>query len=96
MEGRCLSFQVRRYAGEYGFVIEGISLNPIKGGGFAAMYGPDGKQREERILTADIDLDDPLVAKLSVDPVGHCFRPDFISHPSCKSESAGEREREKE
>ncbi|KAG7086258.1 hypothetical protein E1B28_002226 [Marasmius oreades] len=66
--------------------IEGTALNPIKGGGFAAIYGPDGRQLtpqiepgEERILYADIDLDDLLMAKLSVDPVGHYSRPDLLA-----------------
>ena len=48
------------------------------GGGFAAIYGPDGRQLtppidpgEETILYADIDLDLLRMAKLTVDPVGH-------------------------
>jgi aliphatic nitrilase len=48
------------------------------GGGFAAIYAPDGTQitptvppDEEIILYADIDLDATRMAKLVGDPVGH-------------------------
>lgn len=34
---------------------------------------------EEGILTADIDTDDILGAKLDFDPVGHYARPDLFS-----------------
>ncbi|KAJ7323053.1 carbon-nitrogen hydrolase [Mycena albidolilacea] len=56
------------------------------GGGFAAIYAPDGTQitptvppDEEIILYADIDLDATRMAKLVGDPVGHCSRPDLLS-----------------
>ncbi|KAJ7117605.1 carbon-nitrogen hydrolase [Mycena epipterygia] len=56
------------------------------GGGFAAIYGPDGTQitpptkpDEEIILYADIDLDAIKMAKLTADPVGHYSRPDLLS-----------------
>ncbi|KAK1236304.1 hypothetical protein PQX77_000466 [Marasmius sp. AFHP31] len=58
--------------------LEGTPWNPKNGGGFAAIYGPDGRQLtppvdpgEETILYADIDLDQLRMAKLTVDPVGH-------------------------
>ncbi|KAJ7913951.1 putative nitrilase [Mycena leptocephala] len=48
------------------------------GGGFAAIYAPDGTQitpttetNQEVIIYADIDLDDTKKAKLLADPVGH-------------------------
>jgi hypothetical protein len=48
------------------------------GGGFAAIYGPDGKQLtsatkpdEEVILYANFDSDQILLAKQCIDPVGH-------------------------
>ncbi|KAK7062815.1 hypothetical protein VNI00_000308 [Paramarasmius palmivorus] len=66
--------------------LEGVPLNPAKGGGFAAIYGPDGRQLtppvnpgEETILYADLDLDQIRTAKLLVDPVGHYSRPDLLS-----------------
>ncbi|KAK7062813.1 hypothetical protein VNI00_000306 [Paramarasmius palmivorus] len=66
--------------------LDGTPLNATKGGGFAAIYGPDGAQLtppvdpgEEKILYADIDLDQIRMAKLLVDPVGHYSRPDLLS-----------------
>ncbi|KAI5480126.1 nitrilase [Pseudohyphozyma bogoriensis] len=59
---------------------------PIEGGGWSAIYGPDGRQLtnavdpcEEIILYADIDLDDILRAKQMADCVGHYSRPDLLS-----------------
>ncbi|KAJ7203949.1 putative nitrilase [Mycena haematopus] len=57
------------------------------GGGFAAIYAPDGTQitktiapDREVILYADIDLDATRKAKLVADPVGHySSRPDLLS-----------------
>ncbi|KAJ7108892.1 putative nitrilase, partial [Mycena crocata] len=56
------------------------------GGGFAAIYAPDGTQLtpptkpdEEIILYADIDLAAIPMAKLTADPVGHYSRPDLLS-----------------
>ncbi|KAJ7464619.1 putative nitrilase [Mycena latifolia] len=56
------------------------------GGGFAAIYAPDGTQLtpptkpdEEIILYAEIDLDAIKMAKLTADPVGHYSRPDLLS-----------------
>ncbi|KAF7356339.1 putative Nitrilase [Mycena venus] len=56
------------------------------GGGFAAIYAPDGSQLtptvppdQEIILYADIDLDATKMAKLVADPVGHYSRPDLLS-----------------
>ncbi|MDX7988660.1 carbon-nitrogen hydrolase family protein [Xenorhabdus sp. 12] len=54
-----------------------------KGGGYACIYGPDGKQLakplppdEEGLLYANIDLSDITLAKAVADPVGHYSRPD--------------------
>jgi len=56
------------------------------GGGFAAIYAPDGTQLtpttapdQEVILYADIDLDATKIAKLTADAVGHYSRPDLLS-----------------
>ncbi|KAF8216855.1 carbon-nitrogen hydrolase [Mycena galopus ATCC 62051] len=56
------------------------------GGGFAAIYAPDGTQitqtappDQEIILYADIDLEATKMAKLVADPVGHYSRPDLLS-----------------
>ncbi|KAJ7180979.1 carbon-nitrogen hydrolase [Mycena filopes] len=56
------------------------------GGGFAAIYGPNGTQLtaptapdEEVIVYADIDVDATRIAKLVADPVGHYSRPDLLS-----------------
>src|SRR6201997_4608355 len=53
------------------------------GGGFAAIYGPDGSsiaeklpQDEEGLLMAEIDLGAIGVAKNAADPAGHYSRPD--------------------
>lgn len=53
------------------------------GGGFAAVYGPDGAPLatplapdEEGLLLADIDLSAIAVAKSVADPAGHYSRPD--------------------
>ncbi|MEV5386251.1 carbon-nitrogen hydrolase family protein [Streptomyces sp. NPDC052721] len=54
-----------------------------RGGGFARIYGPDGRpmaeplpEDTEGILYADIDLADIAVAKAAADPVGHYSRSD--------------------
>ncbi|KAJ7631319.1 carbon-nitrogen hydrolase [Mycena polygramma] len=56
------------------------------GGGFAAIYAPDGTQitptippNQEAIIYADIDLEAINQAKLTADPVGHYSRPDLLS-----------------
>ncbi|KAF7297377.1 putative nitrilase [Mycena indigotica] len=71
--------------------LTGVSGWEKGGGGFAAIYGPDGKQLtpptqpdEETILYAEVDTNQVLVAKLLADPVGHYFslsssRPDLLS-----------------
>ncbi|THU93601.1 hypothetical protein K435DRAFT_840187 [Dendrothele bispora CBS 962.96] len=58
--------------------VTGTNRAPPNGGGFAAIYGPDGIQLtsdidpgKECILYADINLDAIRLAKLSADPVGH-------------------------
>lgn len=55
----------------------------LKGGGFAAIYAPDGSELAERIpedqegiLYADIDLGMITMAKAVADPAGHYSRPD--------------------
>ncbi len=54
-----------------------------RGGGFAQIYGPDGRElavslpeTDEGILYADIDLSAIAFAKNAADPVGHYSRPD--------------------
>lgn len=54
-----------------------------RGGGFARIYGPDGRplaeplpEDTEGILYADIDLSAIAIAKAAADPVGHYSRPD--------------------
>ncbi|KAJ7454011.1 carbon-nitrogen hydrolase [Mycena galericulata] len=66
--------------------VKGTPYETSHGGGFAAIYGPDGTQLtpptkpdEETILYADIDLDAVKMAKLLGDPVGHYSRPDLLS-----------------
>ncbi|MCP3013867.1 carbon-nitrogen hydrolase family protein [Nocardiopsis dassonvillei] len=56
-----------------------------KGGGYARIYGPDGRSladplapTEEGVLYADIDLAAILAAKNPADPVGHYSRPDVL------------------
>ena len=55
------------------------------GGGMSAIVGPNGqyitgphKGAEEKILYADIDLDDRIVMKYFCDPMGHYGRPDVL------------------
>lgn len=57
-----------------------------RGGGYARVYGPDGRSLaepiapdEEGILYADIDYSEILKAKNAADPVGHYSRPDVFS-----------------
>ncbi|KAJ7060187.1 putative nitrilase [Mycena amicta] len=66
--------------------VKGESMWEKGGGGFAAIYGPDGteltpptERDEEVILYADIDVNDIKLAKLLADPVGHYSRPDLLS-----------------
>ncbi|MGY4785802.1 carbon-nitrogen hydrolase family protein [Rhodococcus opacus] len=54
-----------------------------RGGGFARIYGPDGRslaeplpEGDEGILYADLDLTNIAIAKAAADPVGHYSRPD--------------------
>jgi nitrilase len=55
------------------------------GGGFSAVYGPNGAALggphvgpEERLVVADIDLDDIGRAKVLVDTAGHYSRPEIL------------------
>jgi nitrilase len=57
----------------------------LEGGGFAQIFGPDGKplcerlpETEEGLLYADIDLGFISVAKAAFDPTGHYSRPDVV------------------
>lgn len=56
-----------------------------EGGGFAQIYGPDGKplcsplpENEEGQLFADVDLGMIRLAKAAYDPTGHYSRPDVV------------------
>ena len=56
------------------------------GGGFATIFGPDGRELAERlppdaegILYAEIDLAEIAMAKQAAAPVGHYSRPDVFS-----------------
>jgi nitrilase len=60
--------------------------NSKGGGGFAMIYGPDGRElvnalpaNEEGILQADIDLQDIDYSKNLLDPVGQYSRPDLMT-----------------
>lgn len=55
------------------------------GGGFTAIYGPDGRKLTkniapdwEGVLYADLDFDEIAFAKSVADPVGHYSRPDLF------------------
>lgn len=55
------------------------------GGGFTAIYGPDGKKLTEDVapdweglLYADLNMEEITYAKLVADPVGHYSRPDLF------------------
>ncbi len=56
------------------------------GGGFTAIYGPDGRKLTDDIapdwqgiLYADLDMSDISFAKSVADPVGHYSRPDLFT-----------------
>jgi len=57
----------------------------LKGGGFANIFGPDGRplvepipETEEGLLMAELDLALIVLAKAAADPVGHYSRPDVV------------------
>ena len=57
----------------------------VTGGGMSGIVGPNGqyitgphKGAEEKILYADIDLDDRIFIKYFCDPMGHYGRPDVL------------------
>ena len=61
------------------------SIMSTVGGGFSAVFGPDGRRlsepipsTEEGIVYADIDLDDILKARAFLDVCGHYSRPDLL------------------
>lgn len=72
-----------------------------EGGGFARIYGPDGRplaeplpENQEGILYADIDLGMIALAKAAGDPAGHYSRPDvtrllFNPNPAPRVEYVG-------
>lgn len=56
-----------------------------KGGGFAQIFGPDGRplveplpETEEGLLVAELDLSAIVLAKAAADPTGHYSRPDVV------------------
>lgn len=56
------------------------------GGGFTAVYGPDGRKLTkdipkdwEGMVYADLDMDEINYAKSVADPVGHYSRPDLFT-----------------
>jgi len=78
--------QVQSVEGAKKMGVSGSFWGTPSGGGFAAIYGPDGaqltppaKSNEEVILYAEFDSDQILLAKQCVDPVGHYSRPDLLS-----------------
>lgn len=61
------------------------SIMNSPGGGFSAVFGPDGRRlsepipsTEEGIVYADIDLDDILKPRAFLDICGHYSRPDLL------------------
>jgi aliphatic nitrilase len=73
----------------------------LEGGGFAMIYGPDGRplaeplpETKEGLIYADIDLGMISLAKAAADPTGHYSRPDVTrlllnSTPARPVEQAG-------
>lgn len=73
----------------------------LEGGGFAMIYGPDGRplaeplpETKEGLIYADIDLGMISLAKAAADPTGHYSRPDVTrlllnTAPSRPVEQAG-------
>ena len=66
----------------------------LPGGGFAMIFGPDGRplaeplpEDEEGMVYADIDLGQISLAKSAADPVGHYSRPDVTRLLLNKSDS---------
>ncbi|KAJ5368358.1 aliphatic nitrilase [Penicillium cataractarum] len=62
----------------------GVVMN-VPGGGFSAVYGPDGRQlsefipsTQEGIVYADLDLDEIHKSRAFVDLCGHYSRPDML------------------
>lgn len=58
----------------------------VIGGGFSAIFGPDGRRlteptdpKWEGMLYAELDFNQIYIAKQWVDPVGHYSRPDIFS-----------------
>ncbi len=89
VEGQC--FVIAACATVSDAMVEMLCDTPDKqalllaGGGFAEIFGPDGSplaeplgEKQEGLLTADIDLAMISYAKSAADPVGHYSRPDVF------------------
>ncbi|GAA6019153.1 hypothetical protein JCM10207_006561 [Rhodosporidiobolus poonsookiae] len=95
LEGGCFTLCCTQVTSKEGSKIMNIPVGetagdviavPIEGGGFSAIFGPDGRRltdpiphTAEAILYADIDLDDCLRVKQMADCVGHYSRPELLS-----------------
>jgi len=80
------SNQVQSPKGAQIMGVSGTMWETATGGGFSAIFGPDGvqltpptKPDEEVIIYAEFDPDQVLLAKQLLDPVGHYSRPDLLS-----------------
>ncbi|KAL0564150.1 hypothetical protein V5O48_017903 [Marasmius crinis-equi] len=88
MEGGCFGLSCCAVVSEAGaekMKIKGYPLFEFPGGGFAAIYGPDGSTLtapidpgEEKIAYASISLDKINEVKLAIDTVGHYSRFDLL------------------
>ncbi|KAL4864574.1 hypothetical protein BDV12DRAFT_188825 [Aspergillus spectabilis] len=63
----------------------GSSMMSTPGGGYSAVYAPDGRRlteplaaKEEGLIYADLDLDMILNARMFLDSIGHYSRPDIL------------------
>ncbi|KAL4878093.1 carbon-nitrogen hydrolase [Aspergillus karnatakaensis] len=63
----------------------GAPLMSTPGGGYSAVYGPDGRrlteplpEKEEGLVYADLNLDMILNSRMFLDSVGHYSRPDIL------------------
>jgi nitrilase len=66
--------------------LKGADLYGVSGGGYSAIYGPDGSEiskstlneSEEGLVIADCNLDDITRNKHFLDTYGHYSRPDLL------------------
>ncbi|GAA5870374.1 hypothetical protein JCM8547_006617 [Rhodosporidiobolus lusitaniae] len=92
LEGACFTLCCSQVTSKEGSKIMNVDDSgsqvavPIEGGGFSAIFGPDGRrltepvdEKAEVILYADLDLDECLKAKQMADCVGHYSRPELLS-----------------